>query len=94
MDDLISRVAIKKRAIIMFGQLYVDVRDVDAAPAVDAAPVVHGRWVRKAKKVTCSHCGGFADWTSSGGWWEQIERPHCGHCGARMDLPEGEEATP
>lgn len=58
---------------------------LDSVPTIDAAPVVHARWVRKAGKVTCSHCGGFADWTSSGGWWEQVERPYCGRCGARMD---------
>lgn len=62
-------------------------RLVEEAPAVDAAPVVHGRWIYKGYITTaygsietgcCSVCGA-------------VDVPiepydyYCPHCGARMD---------
>lgn len=97
---LIEREAAKAKVaetILGASELAEDMRQacynaIDAVPAINAAPVVHGRWIRKAGKVMCGHCGGFADWTSSDGWWEQVERPYCGRCGARMDGGERHEA--
>ena len=57
------------------------------APTVDAAPVVHGRWVDNVDENgflrnawrTCSSCGGL-NWS---------KKPnYCPHCGAKMDLEE------
>lgn len=55
---------------------------VKSAPAVDAAPVVHGRWIKKSYLLGttryCSECG------------ENYGMPHgvfnyCPNCGAKMD---------
>ena len=46
------------------------------APAVDAAPVVHGRWVYHDDGViTCSECGNA----------ESSDSYYCRYCGAKMD---------
>lgn len=54
---------------------------INNAPAVDAAPVVHGRWIEKSYLLGttryCSECG------------ENYGMPHgvfnyCPHCGAKM----------
>ena len=49
MDDLISRKALLEKAWEADTQCgyvqVVDVGDIEDAPVVDAAPVVHGRWV-------------------------------------------------
>lgn len=65
------------------------IRIVDAVPAADVAPVVHGRWEEYDRFVcnsdgepvakigvtfVCSECGREAD----------LKEPYC-HCGARMD---------
>ena len=53
---------------------------VDAMPAADAAPVVHGRWKDNGNEtVSCSRCAT---------WFPKEREPymlHCGCCGARMD---------
>lgn len=102
MDDLISRAATAERMVDMAGcgicQHYGHVKCracswndamniVDEMPAVDAAPVVHGRpvWINPldpgAKICTwkcsslCSACGEYV----AVGW------KHCQNCGAKMD---------
>lgn len=49
MDDLISRKALLEKAWEADTQCgyvqVVDVGDIEDAPAVDAAPVVHGEWI-------------------------------------------------
>lgn len=49
------------------------------APAVDVAPVVHGRWVSFDFDVTfsCSECGFTTDFMLTN---------YCPDCGAKMDL--------
>lgn len=66
MDDLISRAAAldvintwgrQKSEKVRMGLLH---RDLDAIPAVDATPVVHGEWVEehdRAGHYHCSNCG-------------------------------------
>lgn len=77
MDDLISRKALLEKAWEADTQCgyvqVVDVGDIENAPAVDAAPVVHGRWCalpgfvdskneekteRNAGYLVVSHSGG------------------------------------
>lgn len=88
MSDLISREAVIDwfrcyghiDEPIPFETLVSDLRD--AIPSVDAAPVVHGRWIEKSYLLGttryCSECG------------ENYGMPHgvfnyCPHCGAKMD---------
>ena len=103
MDELISREATIKRIkeVYCVGcNSYHGVRCracgtgdaidiIDDFPAADAAPVVHGRWIRPHWKNSnyccdCSECGGEAmhrdyQWDRNGIY------PICPHCGAKMD---------
>lgn len=57
---------------------------VEYAPAVDAAPVVHGRWKSDYEDVlfSCSVCGTQI----STSWdYEDLEWRFCPTCGAKMD---------
>lgn len=56
-------------------------------PAVDVAPVVHGRWIEKsapARKIyfECSHCGAQENKHTA------IKGYYCWRCGAKMDEKE------
>ncbi|MBC5580882.1 hypothetical protein H8S23_05140 [Anaerofilum sp. BX8] len=57
--------------------------DINALPTVEAAPVVHGRWIWSPKycKWICSACAGREG---------ECVTPICKWCGARMDLMEGD----
>ena len=70
-------------------------RVIDALPAVDAAPVVHGRWIKRNKydmesRLYCSSCkqeyayiDGICYLVS------ESELPfYCPNCGAKMDVEE------
>lgn len=67
---------------------------VSKAPAADAVPVVHGRWVditryNDGERViaTCSRCrdrGEVRTTRTEFGLWE-IDSPCCPSCGAKMD---------
>lgn len=69
----------------------IDIKDVDAIPAADVAPVVHGRWIyiRKYGEYECSVCHGIdmdcSDYYSS---HVVTEQDYCPNCGARMDEME------
>ena len=58
-------------------------RLIEDAPAVDAVPVVHGRWVRTVVYeedfgyIDQSHC-------SQCGQWEHAYGNYCLECGAKM----------
>ena len=68
--------------------------EIEAAPAADVAPVVHGRWYdansyEHGEKViaTCSHCrvrGAVRTKRTEYGFWV-IDSTVCPNCGARMD---------
>ena len=86
MADLISRAAARdvintwdrqKSEKVRMGLLH---RDLDAIPAVDAAPVVHGHWKDNGNgTVSCSRCAT---------WFQKEREPYllyCGYCGAKMD---------
>lgn len=60
-------------------------REIEMAPAVDAEPVVHGRWIERPFLLgtthVCSECGDY------------YGMPHgvfkfCPNCGAKMDKEE------
>ena len=61
--------------------------EVDAQPAADVAPVVHGRWVPFHSEAAgdiqyCSACEiGF-----------DAKTDYCPHCGAKMDGGDGDAA--
>lgn len=62
----------------------VDVKDIEAAPTLDAEPVRHGRWFRHRystpwgfeEEFVCSLCKRAVD----------FEENYCPSCGAKMDL--------
>lgn len=66
--------------------IYDDMRDI---PSVDAAPVVHGRWIKKHDNVRywyeCSECGRKPPYSE---FYQEDHSRYCPNCGARMDLPE------
>ena len=59
----------------------IDIKDVDAIPAADVAPVVNGRWIydEKAQRPYCSVCKGY--------FYGATNSPmsYCPNCGAKMD---------
>jgi hypothetical protein len=75
------------------------IRIIEAEPAVDAAPVVHGRWIKKQNPQWKAY---YHDCCSECGWWNTKnslcrDSPHgkghllnnyCPNCGAKMDLEE------
>lgn len=101
-NDLISRAAlirdIKQHVPMPNTQeLYeVNLCIIDA-PAVDAAPVVHGTWGRYydeyhcTEYIVCSNCGAKYDSDIVFAYHNGEPRleleglEHCPHCGARMD---------
>ena len=54
---------------------------VNSCPTVDAAEVVHGRWVM-GFSVRCSVCNGYALTDEDNDPWIT---PYCPNCGAKMD---------
>ena len=63
----------------------IDIKDVDAIPAADVAPVRHGRW--KCNKP-CPICGGDRFEGLDADIWADWEPPYCPNCGAKMDLED------
>lgn len=59
--------------------------DLNAIPAVDAAPVVHGWWIESENfkgYMVCSICHDSyvePEWITTGKW------AYCPNCGAKMD---------
>lgn len=92
MDDLISRAA-AVRALASSNGDYLDALErFERLPAVDAVPVVHGRWVKMTgmmppeyhRHYECSECG----WHMKGlrnSWTREEELPYCPNCCAKMD---------
>lgn len=90
-NDLISRSALLKKAVrvsefdeggweVVLRAVSVD--DIEAAEAVDAAPVVHGRWISFKGATRCSKCLNVPLYDYHG----RIKLSKvCPNCGARMD---------
>lgn len=64
----------------------VRVQDIEAIPAADVAPVVHGRWVKVERGTFCTACTRVfdADFEIQRQVCEKL--PRCPNCGAKMDL--------
>ena len=92
MADLISRAA-AVRALASSNGDYLDALErLEKIPAVDAVPVVHGRWVKMTGMMPpeyhghyeCSECG----WHMKGlrnSWTREEEMTYCPNCGALMN---------
>ena len=66
----------RKEAVIVIYDLCIK-----KEPAVDAAPVVHGRWTDKGSlSCRCSRCGCKSN----------AEYNYCPHCGAQMEGDDDE----
>lgn len=79
MGDLIQREWVLKRMVFE-----PDYEVVQMAPAVDAEPVRHGRWVEGGyacgeSEWTCTACGN-TEWRTS-----SSRLKWCPYCGAKMD---------
>ena len=57
---------------------YFTACDIEAAPTIDAVPVVHGRWIEKVGRAECSVCHDEC-WADSA-----MEYNYCPNCGANM----------
>ena len=82
--DLISREAAKEAVkYIPWCDWLAVGRALDELPAVDAVPVVHGRWVSDESDVLfhCSECEAQIEssWNYEESW------KYCPNCGAKMD---------
>lgn len=55
-------------------------------PAVDVAPVVHGRWIEGKDYLKCSVCRGLTKKDFRDGCWN-----YCPNCGAKMDGKTGDK---
>lgn len=97
-NDLISRKAllerIKEDAPWWWQNFhsYLIVDMIKEAPAIEAEPMRHGKWLfSDYDYFTCSVCGGqyFTDADSTKDAEAMLENnayyPYCPHCGARMD---------
>lgn len=93
-DDLISRRALLEKAesrVVGHGECcdYVEVIHIKRAPAVDAEPVVYGRWCSDGESVFCPVCDKEAIEQEKPYGSTRFLTPRCPYCGARL---EGVEA--
>ena len=61
----------------------IDIKDVDAIPAADVAPVVHGRW--EPGNPICPVCGRNKFKDLDADIWCDWQPDFCPNCGAKMD---------
>ena len=93
MADLISREAAIKAFTSKPPEYYHTsyiVGELNCVPAVDAVPVVHGRWItNKYGETVCSECNNNAMQVLTGclvnRHLEYEKSKFCAHCGALMD---------
>lgn len=85
MKDLISRGKLLDSLPKNDTVLSLDVRRIVVdAPAVDAVPVVHGRWRQDDEDAwTCTACGNM--WTFLDGGPNENNAKYCPMCGAKMN---------
>lgn len=102
-NDLISREALINDLSYCAPELFFDkdylVAKIMKQPAVDAAPVVHARWIKMTGMMPpeyhghymCSNC----EWHMKGlrnSWTREEELSYCPGCGARMDGGDADES--
>lgn len=86
--------AVENAPIELFQSEWEEIEEaINAAPAADVVPVVHGKWIRPHWKNSdyccdCSECGGEAmhreyQWNKKGIY------PICPNCGAKMGGERG-----
>ena len=61
----------------------IDIKDVDAIPASDVAPVVHGQW--EPGNPICPVCGGNKFKDLDADIWCDWQPDFCPNCGAKMN---------
>ena len=82
-DDLISRSALREEHLKLDFFPAITRHLIDNAPAVDAVPVVHGRWEWRGGVPWCSNCGEMLNgYSYDNGVYTT---PYCSECGAKMD---------
>ena len=83
MAEYIAIKAVENAPIELFQSEWEEIEEaINAAPAADVVPVVHGRWISfldgdhimPERYYRCSRCGRV----------ESRRQPYC-HCGAKMD---------
>ena len=97
-NDLISRSALRsavgedinrcyRLGVGSVGPLTHFLEQIDSAPAIDAEPVRHGRWINDCMEIVCSECKTvYADeivFMNKDFKFENL--PYCPNCGAKMD---------
>lgn len=67
--------------------------DLENAPTLDVAPVIHGRWLETDHGDACSVCGhGLVAHFANADIHIQLSHcNYCLNCGAKMDLEEQDE---
>ena len=85
-DELRERALRGNIPLATSSEMMVRLVDIDAAPTVDAEPVMRGCWESdQAELWECSLCGKSV--LEKEGWLGK----YCPHCGARMDGEGGGE---
>lgn len=69
------------------GAIECAISAIEMLPAADVVPVVHGEWIERALRPTCSLCG------FSGSLIDAPISPfkYCPNCGAKMDKEKTNE---
>ena len=86
MSDLIDRKSLIKS--IWLSDRTVDIcQKIERAPAVDAVPVVHGRWRFRSNAHNIKRSGDYEEWYECTACGLSSDGPHkyCPDCGAKMD---------
>lgn len=91
MDEYIERSAAIEAAKHAWAKGLEPSQYIEALPAADVAPVVHGRWMKHIKGGTlCSRCGSYTQ--HNGDVLDMSKAIACPWCGAKMDGGADHEA--
>ncbi len=91
MDEYIKRSAAIEAAKHAWAKGLEPSQYIEALPAADVAPVVHGRWAHLGgDEWRCPVCG-FVITTE--GSWDKPTKKYCEDCGAKMDGGDDHAST-